>query len=63
MPTSSDSSIIPDNKCLLVSDSNEIGEQYDSKYLKQEELTRLAQENMFKKHLGIMQSYLTNSQY
>ena len=61
MATSND--IIDDSKYLLVSDSNEVGSQYDSKKLRQSELAYLAQENLFKRHLGIMQFYLTKSQY
>ena len=55
--------IIDGNSCLLVSDSNEVGEQYDSKKLKQSELVELAQENLFKKVMDIMSLYMTNSQY
>ena len=54
---------IPSNKYLLVSDSNEVTEQFDSKKLRQDELSYLAEENLFKKHLGIMSNYLTVSQY
>ena len=54
---------IPNDKYLLVSDSNEVGDQYDSKKLRQDELANLAQENLFKKYLGIMSNYLTISQF
>ena len=57
------SDIIPDNKYLLVSDSNEMGNQYDSKKLSQEDLIDLAQDNLFKKTLNIMSRYLTISQF
>lgn len=33
---------IPNDKYLLVSDSNEVGDQYDSKKLRQDELANLA---------------------
>ena len=55
--------IIDGNSFLLVSDSNEVGEQYDSKKLKQSELVELAQENLFKKVMDIMSLYMTDSQY
>ena len=54
---------IESNKYLLVSDSKEIGNQYDSKKLSQSELVELAQNDLFKKHLKIMSRYMTVSQY
>ena len=48
---------------MLVSDSNEIGGQYDSKKVDYSELVELAQDNLFNKHLGIISTYLTNIQY
>ena len=53
---------IPDDKYLLVSDSNEVGGQYDSKKLKQSELVEIVQDNLFKKHFD-MPRYLTINQY
>ena len=53
--------IIPDNKYLLVSDSNEVGNQYVSKKLSQRELVDMAQGNLFKKCLD-MSRYLSKSQ-
>ena len=53
-----------DNKeYFLVSDSNEINNQLDSKKMDWDELTRLAESNLFKKHLGILDRYLTVSQF
>ena len=49
--------VIPDNKYLLVSDSNEVSGQYDSRKLKQSELVKIAQEDMFNR-LG-MSRYVT----
>lgn len=54
---------IPNDKYLLVSDSNEVSDQFDSKKLQQSELSHLAEENLYKKYLGIMSNYLTISQY
>ena len=53
---------IDDNKCILVSDSNEIGGQYDSKKLTQAQLVELAQDNLCKKFLDTSR-YLTVDQY
>ena len=44
---------IPNDKYLLVSDSNEVSDQFDSKKLQQSELSHLAEENLYKKYLGI----------
>lgn len=54
---------IQDTKYLLVSDSNEVGNQYNSKKLSQADLVDLAQDNLFKKTLDIMSRYLTISQF
>jgi hypothetical protein len=54
---------IQDTKYLLVSDSNEVGNQYNSKKLSQGDLVDLAQDNLFKKTLDIMSRYLTISQF
>lgn len=51
------------DKYLLVSDSNEIGGQYDSKKLKHSELIDLMQDNLYRKKLDIMQQYLTVDQF
>jgi len=48
---------------LLVSDSNEKVNLYDSKKLSCETLAELAQTNLFRRHLGIMDRYLTNNQF
>jgi hypothetical protein len=48
---------------FLVSDSNEINSQLDSKKMSWDNLARLAESNLFKKHLGTLDKYLTNSQY
>lgn len=52
-----------DGKYLLVSDSNEIGNQYDSKKLSKADLVNIAEDNLFKRHLDIMSQYLTKTQY
>ena len=48
---------------LLVSDSNEMGEQFDSKKLEYAELVELAQDALFNKHVPILSQYLTVNQY
>ena len=48
---------------MLVSDSDEIGGQYDSKRMDYPELVELAQDSLFKKYLPIMSRYLTTVQY
>ena len=53
---------IPQDSYLLVSDSNESGNQFDSKKIPWETLAELAQDSLFKKHLDIMDSYLTRNQ-
>ena len=58
MATSSDN-----KEYFLVSDSNEINSQLDSKKMDWDELRNLAESNLFKKHLGILDNYLTVSQY
>lgn len=50
------------NTCMLVSDSNEISKQLDSKQLAYDTLTNLAQDSLFKKYL-YMSKYLTENQY
>ena len=54
METRDSDGIIDDNKHLLVSDSKEIGTQYDSKKLPYSELLELMQDNMFRKHLSVL---------
>ena len=51
------------NECMLVSDSNELGGQYDSKKLNFSELVELAQDSLFNKYLRIMSTFLTTIQY
>ena len=53
----------PEGRYLLVSDSNGSHGQYESKKLGQEELSRIAEDHLFKKHLGTMSDWLTISQY
>ena len=50
------------NTCMLVSDSNEVSNQLDSKQLLYGTLVELAQDNLFKKYLD-MSKYLTRNQY
>ena len=50
------------NTCMLVSDSNEIGNQLESKKLAYDTLVELAEDNLFKKYLD-MTKYLTINQY
>lgn len=55
---------IEENQYLLVSDSDEIhNRQWDSKKLKQTTFEQMAQNDLFKKHLLIMNDYLTNLDY
>ena len=49
-------------KCLLVSDSREIGSQYDSKQLPQENLVEIARGELYKKCLD-MGRYLAKVKY
>ena len=51
------------NECMLVSDSNELGGQYDSKKLNFSELVELAQDSLFNRYLRIMSTFLTTIQY
>lgn len=48
--------------CMLVSDSDEVHDQLDSKQLQYKTLFELAEEDLFKKHLD-MSRYLTLNQY
>lgn len=50
------------NTCMLVSDSNEVSNQLDSKQLVYGTLVDLAEDNLFKKYLD-MSRYLTKNQY
>lgn len=54
---------IDDTKHLLVSDSNEISQQMDSKRLSISDLAEMMQNDLFKKHLNIMGRYLPRTQY
>ena len=49
------------DKFLLVSDSNEVSSQWDSKRLSLSELTKMAQDILFKTQFGYMSEYLTRS--
>ena len=48
--------------CMLISDSNEISKQLDSKQLEYGTLVELAEDNLFTKYLD-MSKYLTRNQY
>ena len=48
---------------FLVSDSDETSSQLDSKKMSWDVLTELAQDNLFKRYLNMMDKYLTKSQY
>lgn len=50
------------DKYMLVSDSNESSSQFDTKKLNWLNLVELAQDNLFKNHLDIMDNYLTKNQ-
>ena len=50
------------NTCMLVSDSNEVSKQLDSKQLPYDTLASLAEDNLFTKYLD-MSKYLTKNQY
>lgn len=54
-------SILSD-KYMLVSDSNESSSQFDTKKLSWRNLVEMAQNNLFKQHLDIMDNYLTKNQ-
>ena len=47
---------------LLVSDSNEVSSQYDSKRMQFNTLVELAQDTLFKRNAG-MAKYLTHTQF
>ena len=51
-----------EGKYLLVSDSNEVSDQLDSKKLSYDDLVKMAQDNLFKRHFD-MTRYLTKTQY
>ena len=53
-------SILSD-KYMLVSDSNESSSQFDTKKLSWRNLVEMAQNNLFKQHLDIMDNYLTKN--
>ena len=50
------------NTCMLVSDSDEVRDQLDSKKLEYPTLVDLAEDNLFRKHLD-MSRYLTYNQF
>lgn len=50
------------DSCMLVSDSNEVGNQLESKQLGYGTLTDMAENNLFKKYFD-MSKYLTKNQY
>ena len=50
------------NTCMLVSDSNEVSKQLDSKQLGYGTLVEMAEDNLLGKHLD-MSKYLTRNQY
>lgn len=56
------SDLIDGNKCLLVSDSNEVVEQLDSRKLKQKDLSDMAYNELFRRHFDLSR-YLTKNQY
>ena len=60
--TPRDVSLDMTNTCMLVSDSDEVRDQLDSKQLEYDTLVALAEDNLFKKYLD-MSKYLTNNQY
>ena len=62
MAVNADESSSLRGKCLLVSDSREIGSQYDSKQLPQENLVEMAQDALYKKCLD-MGVYLAKVKY
>jgi hypothetical protein len=47
---------------LLVSDSNEKGNQFDTKKLSWDNLVDMAQDSLFNSYLDIMDRYLTRNQ-
>lgn len=58
-----DIEIIDNEHSLLVSDSNEVSEQFDSRRLKYSLLLELSQDCLFNRHLGIMNGYLSTNQF
>jgi len=50
------------NTCMLVSDSDEVRDQLDSRKLEYDTLAEFSEDNLFKKYLD-MSKYLTYSQY
>jgi hypothetical protein len=60
--TPRDVSLDMTNTCMLVSDSDEVRDQLDSKQLKYDTLVALAEDNLFRKYLD-MSKYLTYNQY
>ena len=60
--TPRDVSLDMTNTCMLVSDSDEVSNQLDSKQLKYDTLVALTEDNLFRKYLD-MSKYLTYNQY
>jgi len=62
MPGQASDNLIDGDKCLLVSDSNEVVEQLDSRKLKQKDLSDMAYNELFRRHFDLSR-YLTKNQY
>lgn len=60
--TTRDATLDLESTCMLVSDSNEVASQLDSKRLDYNTLVELAESNLFSKFLD-MSKYLTTNQY
>lgn len=60
--TPRDVSLDMTNMCMLVSDSDEVRDQLDSKQLKYDTLVALAEDNLLRKYLD-MSKYLTYNKY
>ena len=60
--TNRDNSLNLSNTCMLISDSDEVRDQLDSKKLNYDTLVKLAEDNLFGKYLD-MSKYLTHNQY
>lgn len=58
-----DIEVIVNEHSLLVSDSNETSQQFDSKQLEYSTIVQMFQEKLFKDHIGIMGKYMLNLVY
>ena len=58
-----DIEVIDNEHSLLVSDSNEVSEQFDSKKLEYSLIVELFQDKLFKEHIGILDNYLLKTKY